>query len=86
MVSVGIRQLMEQTSKVIRHVRDEGVVVEITYYGKVVAFLVPAIPPQFDNKDISAILTDLEQLSAEISAEWPEGVSAEAAARDVRRE
>lgn len=87
MVTVGIRELKQQTSKILRRVREEGEIIEITYHGETVARLVPVIPPpESSNEDVAAIWANLDQLTAEISAKWPEGVSAVDAIRDVRRE
>ena len=87
MVTVGIRELKQQTSKILRRVREEGQIIEITYHGEIIARLVPVIPPpETSNEDVAAIWANLDQLTAEISAKWPEGVSAVDAVRDVRRE
>jgi prevent-host-death family protein len=86
MVTVGVRQLKQETSKILRRVREEGEIIEITYHGEVIARLVPVAPPQPSDEEIAAVLADLEALSAEISAKWPEGVSAVEAIREVRRE
>jgi prevent-host-death family protein len=86
MVTVGVRELKQETSKILRRVREEGEIIEITYHGEVIARLVPVAPPQPSDEEIAAVLADLEALSAEISAKWPEGVSAVEAIREVRRE
>ena len=86
MVTVGVRELKQQLSRLLRLVRDEGEMVEITYRGEPVARLVPVNPPAPAPEEMEAILADLEQLAAEISAEWPEGVSALDAVNDVRRD
>jgi prevent-host-death family protein len=86
MVTIGIRELKQQTSKILRRVREDGETIEITYHGEPVARLVPVNPPTPSIKEMNAILADLNQLSAEISAKWPEGVSALDAINDVRRE
>jgi prevent-host-death family protein len=86
MVTIGIRELKQQTSKILRRVREDGETIEITYHGEPVARLVPVNPPTPSIKEMNAILTDLNQLSAEISAKWPEAVSALEAINDVRRE
>ncbi len=83
---VGVRELKQQTSSILRRVREEGEVIEITYHGEVVARLVPVSPSPPAGEEMAAILADLEQLSAEISARWPEGVSAQEAIDDVRRD
>ena len=86
MVTVGVRELKQQISRLLRLVRDEGEMVEITYRGEPVARLVPVNPPAPAPEEMEAILADLEQLAAEISARWPEGVSALDAVNDVRRD
>jgi prevent-host-death family protein len=86
MVTIGIRDLKQQTSKILRRVRENGEIIEITYHGEPIAQLIPINPPRSSEAEISAILADLNQLSAEISAQWPEGVSALDAVNEVRRE
>ncbi|MCB8985809.1 MAG: type II toxin-antitoxin system prevent-host-death family antitoxin [Ardenticatenaceae bacterium] len=86
MVTVGVRQLKQETSKILRRVREEGEIVEITYHGEVIARLVPVAPPEPTEEKIAAVWANLDQLTAEISAKWPEGVSAVDAIREVRRE
>lgn len=41
MASVGVRELKEHTSEIVRRVRDNGETIDITYRGVVVATLVP---------------------------------------------
>lgn len=86
MVTVGIRELKQQTSSILRRVREDGEIIEITYHGETIARLIPVNPSVPSKEEMSAILTDLDQLSAEISAQWPEGVSALDAINDVRRD
>lgn len=86
MITVGIRELKQQTSKILRQVREKGEIIEITYHGETVARLVPVTPPETSHEDVAAVWADLDQLTAEISARWPEGVSAVEAIREVRRE
>lgn len=86
MLTVGVRELKQDTSKILRRVREEGETIEITYHGEIIARLVPVTPPKPSDDEIAAVLADLEALSAEISAKWPEGVSALDAIHDVRRD
>ncbi|MBK7180336.1 MAG: type II toxin-antitoxin system prevent-host-death family antitoxin [Chloroflexi bacterium] len=86
MVTVGVRELKQETSKILRRVREEGEIIEITYHGEVIARLVPVAPPEPTDEEIAAVWANLDQLTAEISAKWPEGVSAVDAIREVRRE
>lgn len=41
MVTVGIRELKQQASELVRMVRETGKEVQITYHGGVVALLIP---------------------------------------------
>lgn len=86
MDSIGIRELKQQTSKILRRVREDGEIIEITYHGEPIAQLIPIKPSEPSEAEINAILTDLRQLSAEISSQWPKGVSAEDAINDIRRD
>ena len=100
MRSVGIRELRERTSEIIGWVRDEGVEVQVTHYGRPVARLVPvtagpeAFEPAAEQRragvsaagDHAAIWAELDQLAAEIGARWPDGVSAAEAVAEQRRE
>lgn len=83
---VGIRELKTHTSEIVRRVRERGEIIGITYHGEVVAHLVPTVRAAPSPAEVAAILTDMDQLAAEISAHWPEGVSALDAIRDGRRE
>jgi prevent-host-death family protein len=90
MRSVGVRELRERTSEIIGWVRDEGQEVEVTYYGRVVARLVPVpsesvspVPPE--EIEPSSVWADLDQLAAEIGDRWPEGVTAAGAVAEGRR-
>jgi prevent-host-death family protein len=86
MITIGIRELKQQTSKILRRVREDGETIEITYHGDPVARLIPIAPQKSSDEDMTAYWTDLDQLTAEISANWPEGVTAVDAIREVRRE
>jgi prevent-host-death family protein len=50
MISVGIRELKQRASELVRMVRENGSEIQVTYHGKVVALLVPveskAVTPQ----------------------------------------
>ena len=84
MRSVGIRELKEHTSEILREVQ-EGQIIDITSGGSAVARLVPVQAPTLSDREVEAILDDLDSLAAEISARWPNGVSARDAIDDVRR-
>ena len=84
MVTVGIRELKQRTSELIHQVRNEGVEVQITYHGKVVAMLVPVVETNQTEQEAKA-WTDIDHLAAEIGARWPKGLSASQAIAEDRR-
>lgn len=86
MQSVGVRELIQQASKLLRLVRDEGEAVEITSHGKVIAYLVSARMPTDKEENLKGWWSDLDQLTAEISACWPANLSASDAVKEARRE
>lgn len=84
MLTVDIHELEEHTREVLRQVED-GETVEVTNQGRAVARLIPIA--QLENKQAAeAHPIDINTLVDEISAYWPEGVSAVDAVRDVRRD
>ncbi len=83
MVTVGIRELKQQASELVRMVRETGKEVQVTYHGEVVALLIPVKSTQ--KKDESKAWAKLDNLAAEIGARWPKGVSAADAVSEARR-
>ena len=83
MLTVGIRELKQRTSELVRLVREEGSEIKITYRGKVVALLIPVNRQTSLEEDQSWV--ELDHLAAEIGALWPEGVSAVEAISESRR-
>lgn len=86
MRSIGVRELKQRTSQVMRQVREKGEPVEVTYRGQVIARLVPVTRPRVPDKDLGAVWSDLDRLAAEIGGRWPKGQSAADAVREGRRE
>lgn len=83
MRSIGVRELKEHLSEVLREVQD-GETVEVTNRGQVIARVIPVRRPKPDLQKVRAALADIDRLAAEISAHWPAGVSALDAVHDVR--
>ena len=83
MLSVGIRELKQKTSQLVRKVREEGAEIQVTYHGKVVALLVP-VTQRPDPREPEAWAA-LDHLAAEIGAHWPKDVSAVEAVSEGRR-
>ncbi len=83
METVGIRELKQRASELVRRVRDQGSPVQISYHGKVVAILTPVEPVQEDEAAARAWAA-LDELAAQIGRRWPPGVSAQQAVSDGR--
>ena len=86
MESVGIRELSQHTSEIIRRVREKQEEVAITSRGRVVARIVPERDEEELRQGDAEIWRDLRRLGKEISAKWPKGVSAVEAIREQRRD
>ena len=87
MKTVGIRELKEHTSEILRELQQNKETVEVTNRGEVVALLIAVNKPGYTLEPPDrAIWTDMDRLTAEISARWHKDVSAVDAVRDVRRE
>ncbi len=82
MVTVGVRQLKQQASELIRQVREQGAEIEVTYHGKVVARIIPVAPAP---EETQQAWESLDRLSKEIEKHWPVGVTAAEAVAEARR-
>ena len=67
MVSVGVRELKEHTSEIVRRVRDDGETIDITYRGEVVATLAPKQKHSQEERD--AFWERLDKLREDIAAQ-----------------
>lgn len=85
MRSVGVRELKDQASDLVRRVRDRGEEIEVTYRGRTVARLVPVRRGRRPVRRPSRMWSDLDRLAGEIGARWPRGRSAVDAVREGRR-
>jgi prevent-host-death family protein len=86
MAAIGVRELKEQTSRVLRRVRERGEEIESTHHGHVIARLVPASRARPQRRTTAAVWATLDQVAREISARWPKGRSAAEAVKEGRRE
>ena len=62
MASVGVRELKQRTSALLRRVRDHGEEVDVTLHGRVIARLVPVRPAAAARGRRRAAWTDLDRL------------------------
>lgn len=87
MKTLGVRELKERISEVLRMIQEEGEIVEVTNRGEVIAHLVPARrAQQHTEQNTDEVWTDIDRLAAEIGTHWKAGVNAVDAVRDARRE
>jgi prevent-host-death family protein len=84
MVTVGIRDLKQQASELVRQVRESGNPVQITYHGKVVAMLVPVEQSAGSEQEVQAWAA-LDELAAQIGQQWPQDASATQTVVEGRR-
>lgn len=84
--SVGVRELREHATEIVRQVRVKGASVQITYRGKVVAQLTPVREAAPATKGAAEVWTNLDQLAEEIGGRWETHVGAVEAVREGRRE
>lgn len=61
MGAVGVRELNERTSEVVRRVREGGETIDVTYRGRVVARLIPASGAYRDGETGEAMPTGKDQ-------------------------
>ena len=86
MREVGVRDLKQHTSEVLRRVRESKEVIAITRRGQVIARLVPVEEILETRAESSRVWADMDELAQEIGARWPVGLSAVEAVREQRRE
>jgi prevent-host-death family protein len=85
MRAVGVRELKQRTSRVLRELQEGGEAIEVTHRGRVIARLVPVSRAPSRSRVTRAWAT-LDQVAHEIGRRWPKGRSAAAAVRDGRRD
>jgi prevent-host-death family protein len=86
MREVGIRELKEQASAILRRLREDKETITITYRGRPVALLVPIEYTEKDEALWEATWAEMGELAQEIDRNWPAGVSAAEAVSEQRRE
>jgi prevent-host-death family protein len=86
MREIGIRELQEQASAILRRLREDKETITITYRGRPVALLVPIEYTEKDEALWEATWAEMGELAQEIDRNWPAGVSAAEAVSEQRRE
>lgn len=82
--SIGIRELKNELSQVLKEVAEQGQEIDITNHGQVIARLVPAKPVS-DSTASEAAWVHLKELSKQISKNWSGG-DANDAINEIRRD
>lgn len=89
---IGVRELRERTSEVIRRVREERAEYVVTYRGRPVAVILPMDTERAEAEMVEvckrAVLGDwerYEQLAEEIRRAWPFDVSTQDLVDAIRR-
>lgn len=85
MATIGIRELKTRTSELLRRVRENGEVLEVTYHGRPVARVVPVQRRALDDQALRDYWQEWDALAARISSEWVPRTSAVEAVREQRR-
>ena len=85
MRSIGVRELKQHTSRVLRRVRENGEQIEVTYRGRAIARLIPVSRPSARRRELTAVWSDLDTLAGEIGARWRGAGGAREAIREGRR-
>lgn len=83
---VGIRELKTNASDLVRRVREEGEIIDITYYGEVVARLIPVKQVKTGAQELSELWVEMDRLAQEVSAQWSGSTNAVEVVREGRRE
>lgn len=86
MGEIGIKELKQRASEILRQVREEKESFTVTYRGKVVARLVPAEDTPSERAKAWAIWMRMDELAREIGTHWPSAMSAAKAVKEQRRE
>ena len=86
MSAIGVRELKEHASQVLRRVRERGEEIDVTHHGRVIARLVPVSRERPRPRGSAAVWSTLDRVAREIGARWPRGRSAAQAVREGRRE
>ena len=81
---IGVRELKQRASEILRAVEETGEVVQITRHGQVIARIVPAPTAAVRARAVEA-WTQMDHLAEQISARWPAGVGAAEAVAEQRR-
>jgi prevent-host-death family protein len=84
MQSVGVRELKQRASEILRELEESGQEVRITRRGQVIARIVP-VPTAAVKAHAKEVWAEMDRLAEEITAHWPKDVTAVEAVGEQRR-
>ena len=85
MQTVGIRELSEKASRVVKEVREKKEPIDITYRGRVVARIIPVESEEELRERARRVWQRMDRVAERIGRAWPAGVSAVDAVSEQRR-
>ncbi len=83
MRAIGVKELRDNMSRILQEVADRREEISITNHGKEMARLVPP-RRAVTREELAGLWRDIDRTAQEISALWPDGVSAVDAVREDR--
>ncbi len=89
MKKIGVRQLKNEATQIVREVREERAEYVITVNGEPVAVLKPYDSVETEDERLARVsvwLAEAAEIRKELTATWPAGLSAADAVAEQRRE
>lgn len=87
MLLLDVNEFIEHIDEMLLKVEEEGEMIEITKHNEIIARVVPVQKRrQADIQGDLAAWQELERISAEISAYWPQDLSVVGAMQDARQD
>lgn len=84
--TVGVHELRRNLSRLLRQVREEGETLVVTYYGEVIARIIPVSRAAEEARKADPVWRDIDHLATEIGQRWElESGSAASAVSEDRR-
>jgi prevent-host-death family protein len=85
MKTIGVKELKEHLSEVLREIEETGQIIGVSNRGRIVARLVPAQLGQRTKRDPRVAIAEIDALAAEISAGLTGTINVEDVISDIRR-
>ncbi len=86
---IGVRELKNNASKIVRAVREEGAEYVVTVHGEPVAVLRPLAeeqPHKYDDAQVERLMNELNDMVTRVSKAWRSSLSAVEAVEEQRRD